>query len=304
MKIKIGISSCLLGDEVRYDGGHKLSVLCTQTMSDIFEFVPVCPEVGIGLPIPRPTIHLVGDSSTAQAVMSTNHTINYTTNIEAYGRQKVLENRAWSGYIFMEKSPSCGLFTVKIYSEEKGSVIANGRGLYAKVITSRQPFLPVEEARRLEDLQIRESFMIRVFAYSDWQQLQSKGLTLPLLIDFHKRYKYSLMAHSPGNYLLLESLLENAKGVNWDGLAQQYFSGLMMSLQQLATLETHLAVCLEIQRSLKKSLTVCDNNKLTQLIDQYSKNKILLAELKTFLEPRVKNHPITTQAYFQSYIST
>ena len=302
MKIKIGISSCLLGHEVRYDGGHKRSVLCTQTMSDMFEFVPVCPEVGIGLPIPRPTIHLVGDSLTAQAVMSTNHTINYTTNLEAYGRQKVLENSAWSGYIFMEQSPSCGLFTVKIYPQEKGSVIENGRGLYAKVITDIQPLLPVEESRRLEDLQVRESFMTRVFAYSDWQQLQSKGITLPLLIDFHKRYKYSLMAHSPGNYLLLESLLENANGVSLDGLAQQYFSGLMKSLQQLATPETHLAVCFEIQRSLKNYLTVCDNNKLTQLIDQYSNNKIPWAELKTFLEHRLKNHPITTQAYFQCSI--
>jgi len=304
MKIKIGISSCLLGDEVRYDGGHKRSALCTQTMSDIFEFVPICPEVGIGLPIPRSTIHLVGDSSTVQAVMSTNHTINYTTNLAAYGRQKVLENGDWSGYIFMDKSPSCGLFTVKIYSEGKGPVFENGRGLYAKVITSLQPFLPVEEARRLEDLQIRESFMIRVFAYSDWQQLQSKGLTVPLLIDFHTRYKYSLMAHSPGHYLCLESLLEDAKGVNLDRLAQQYFSRLMTSLQQLATPQSHLAVCLDIQRALKKSLTVCDNNKLTQLIDQYSKNKILLAELKTFLAYRVKNHPIMTQAYFQSSIST
>ncbi|HIG06855.1 MAG TPA: DUF1722 domain-containing protein [Methylococcaceae bacterium] len=302
MKIKIGISSCLLGHEVRYDGGHKRSVLCTQTLSDIFEFVPVCPEVGIGLPIPRPTIHLVGDSSTAQAVMSSNHTINYTTNIEAYGRQKVLENSAWSGYIFMEQSPSCGLFTVKIYPQEKGSVIEHGRGLYAKVITDSQPLLPVEEARRLEDLQVRESFMTRVFAYSDWQQLQSEGITRPLLIDFHTRYKYSLMAHSPGQYLCLESLLENPKGVSWDGLAQQYFSGMMKSLQQLATPETHRAVCLEIQRSLKNSLTAGDNNKLTQLIDQYSKNKILLAELKTFLAHRLKNHPITTPAYFRCSI--
>jgi len=305
MTIKIGISSCLLGNEVRYDGGHKHSTLCTKTLSDFFEFVPVCPEVGIGLPIPRPAIQLDGCLLAPQAVLSSDHAINYTDRLVKYGQQVVEETSDLSGYIFMEKSPSCGLFSVTIHAAEKGCVIGQGRGLYAKVITDAYPFLPVEESGRLEDLHIRESFITRVFAYSDWQQLISKEITQPLLIDFYSRYKYCLMAHDPVKYLLLGSLLDNVNAICWMDIAQQYFSALMKSLSQLATQESHTTVLLAIQGYVKNSLSVDENAELIKRIDRYRLAEIPLAAVKTFLRHHVKNDSnsiMLKQVYLQAYI--
>ena len=305
MKIKIGISSCLLGNKVRYDGGHKLSTFCTQTLSDFFEFVPVCPEVGIGLAIPRPAIHLVGRLLAPQAVLSSDHSINYTDHLVAYGQQVVEENSDLSGYIFMEKSPSCGLFAVTIHAVEKGAVIQQGRGVYAKVITGAKPLLPVEESARLDDLRFRESFITRVFAYSNWQQLIAQGMTPPGLIDFHNQYKYCLMAHDPENYFILGQLLENVHAICWMDIAQQYVSALMKSLSQLATRESHTTVLLAIQGDVKNSLSVDENAELIKRIDRYRLAEIPLALVKTFLRHHVKNDStstLLTQAYLQAYI--
>ena len=196
-KIKVGISSCLLGQEVRYNGGHKHSALCTRELSRYFEFVDSCPEVSVGLGVPRKPIRLVGEPSQPRAVGVDDPNTDVTDALREYGEHRVEELDDLCGYIFIKGSPSCGLFRVKVYNEKGFPQEEMGRGIFARVLTDHNPLLPVEEAGRLQDAVLRENFITRVFAYSNWQKLKAGGLTASGLIDFHSRYKYTLMAHNP-----------------------------------------------------------------------------------------------------------
>ena len=155
VKPKIAISACLLGENVRFNGGHKQSLLCSQTLSDYFDFVPLCPEVAIGLGIPRQAIRLVGDPNQPQAVGSVNPALNVTQPLDDYGQQMAREHTDLCGYIFMQKSPSCGLERVKVYRDNGTPVDGGGRGIYAQAFCARHPNLPVEEDGRLNDPVIR-----------------------------------------------------------------------------------------------------------------------------------------------------
>lgn len=233
-KPKIAISACLLGENVRFNGGHKQSLLCSQTLADYFEFVPLCPEVAIGLGIPREPIRLVGDPAHPQAVGTVHRELNVTQPLDDYGQQMASEHTDLCGYIFMQKSPSCGLERVKVYRDNGTPAEGGGRGIYAQAFCARHPNLPVEEDGRLNDPVLRENFLTRVFVYASWQQLLAEGLTRHRLLAFHSRYKYLLMAHSPAHYKSLGHLLGSmGKGIDLDALAAGYFSELMTGLKKM-----------------------------------------------------------------------
>jgi uncharacterized protein YbbK (DUF523 family) len=177
MKIKVGISSCLLGQEVRYDGTHKHLRLATDSLSRYFEFTPICPEVGIGMSVPRKPIRLVGDVDKPQAVAVHDETLDYTDDLVQFGKEKAAELTDLCGYIFMKNSPSCGVFRVKVYQDNGYPAQTPGRGLYAREIIDAYPLLPVEESGRLCDPLLRENFVTRVFAYANWQKVKQAGLT-------------------------------------------------------------------------------------------------------------------------------
>ncbi len=172
---KIAISACLMGAEVRYNGGHKESRLCSRTLTEYFDFVPVCPEVAIGLGIPREPIRLVGDPDQPEAIGTVNPSINVTEPLAEYGQKMAGELNDICGYIFMQQSPSCGLERVKVYHANGAPVNGGGRGIYAQAFCAEHPDLPVEEAGRLNDPVLRENFITRVFAYSAWQHLLEQG---------------------------------------------------------------------------------------------------------------------------------
>ena len=176
-KPKIAISACLLGEEVRYNGGHKESRLCSRTLTEYFDFVPLCPEVAIGMGIPREPIRLVGDPEQPEAVGTVDRTINVTRPLAEYGEKMAAELQDLSGYIFMQQSPSCGLERVKVYHDNGAPVNGGGRGIYAQAFCAQHPDLPVEEAGRLNDPVLRENFITRVLAYSAWQQVLAEGLS-------------------------------------------------------------------------------------------------------------------------------
>jgi len=163
--IKIGISSCLLGEDVRYDGGHKLDRFLVDTLGRFVEYVPVCPEVGCGLPVPREPMRLEGDPSSPRLVTVITH-IDHTERMLkwAAGRAAGLEEEGLCGYIFKSRSPSCGVEKVEVYIGA-GAPVKAGAGMFARVLMERLPFLPVEEDDRLHDPDIRENFMERVSAY-------------------------------------------------------------------------------------------------------------------------------------------
>src|SRR5476651_2316548 len=255
-KPKLGISACLMGVEVRFNGGHKESHLCTRALNEYFDFIPACPEVAIGMGIPREAIRLVGDPANPQAIGTVHHDLNVTQALADYGNHMATELGDVCGYIFMQKSPSCGLERVKVYQDNGMPVDGGGRGIYAQAFCARHPNLPVEEDGRLNDPVLRENFLTRVFVYASWQQLLAEGLTRHRLLAFHSRYKYLLMAHSPAHYKSLGQLLGiMGKGIDLDELAAGYFSELMIGLKKCATRGTHTNVLQHISGYLKQAIS-------------------------------------------------
>ena len=269
-KPKIGISACLLGETVRFNGGHKQSHLCSEVLAEYFDFVPLCPEVAIGLGIPRETIRLVGDAEQPQAVGTVHRELNVTAPLDAYGRKMAAEHTDLCGYIFMQKSPSCGLERVKVYRENGAPVDGGGRGIYAQAFCARHPNLPVEEDGRLNDPVLRENFLARVFVYASWQRLLAEGLTRHRLLAFHSRYKYLLMAHSLMHYKSLGHRLGSmSKDANLDELAACYFSDLMTGLKKCATRGSHTNVLQHISGYLKQVISADDKQEMQTVIGQY-----------------------------------
>lgn len=304
MKIKVGISSCLLGNEVRFDGGHKHSKMCSENLSRYFDFIAECPEVGIGMGIPRKPIRLIGDVKSPNVVSSHDNSIDYTDKMLEFSHQKAKEHSDLCGYIFMKNSPSCGLFRVKVYQENGYPAQEPGRGIYASVITKENPLLPAEESGRLTDPSLRENFITRVFAYHNWEQLKKQSLSYHNIIDFHSRYKYSLMAHAPASYVELGRMLADAGKHEVDTLANSYFPLLMSALENIATRKTHTNVLMHLQGYLKKVISSQEKQELAKLIDQYRTAQIPLIVPITLLKHHFNNHPdpyIAKQSYLQPY---
>jgi uncharacterized protein YbgA (DUF1722 family)/uncharacterized protein YbbK (DUF523 family) len=304
MKIKVGISSCLLGNEVRFDGGHKHSHLCTDTLSRYFQFVPECPEVSSGMSIPRRPIRLIGDIHEPKVVAVHDNSLDYTDQLKTFSQNKAQLLDDLCGYIFMQKSPSCGVFRVKVFQESGHPAADPGRGVYARAVMAANPLLPVEESGRLEDAVLRESFVTRVFAYHNWQQLKKKELSYKAILEFHASYKYCLMARAPTHYVELGRLLSDAGQHTINDLAERYFSLLMENLSILATRKTHTNVLMHLQGYLKKVLSAKEKQELASIIEQYRTHQVPLIVPITLLKHHFNNHPdpyIAKQAYLQPY---
>ncbi|WP_158158367.1 DUF523 and DUF1722 domain-containing protein [Pseudomonas sp.] len=303
-KPRIGISACLLGAEVRYNGGHKESRLCTHSLSEHFEFVPVCPEVAIGMGIPRQPIRLVGDASQPQALGTVDPTLNVTAPLAAYGQQMADELQDLSGYIFMHKSPSCGLERVKVYRDNGAPQHEGGRGIYAQAFCAAHPDLPVEEDGRLCDAVLRENFMVRVYAYADWQALLAEGLSRGGLMRFHSRYKYQLMANNPMQYKVIGHLLGTMGRGDASEIGPRYFSQLMAALKRCATRGTHSNVLQHLSGYLKQSLSSADKQEMQHLIEQYREGIVPLVVPLTLLKHHFRLHPdpyVSQQVYLQPH---
>jgi uncharacterized protein YbgA (DUF1722 family)/uncharacterized protein YbbK (DUF523 family) len=303
-KPKIAISACLMGAEVRFNGGHKESRLCSRTLTEYFDFVPVCPEVAIGLGIPRQPIRLVGDAERPEAIGTVHPELNVTRPLADYARKMAAELDDVCGYIFMQKSPSCGLDRVKVYHANGAPVDGGGRGIYAQAFCALHPDLPVEEDGRLNDPVLRENFLTRVFAYSAWQQLLQAGLTRRGLTEFHSRYKYLLMAHNPVQYKTLGNLLGNMGRIDPKELGPRYFSELMAALKKCATRRTHTNVLQHISGYLKQAISAEDKQEVQHVIGQYRHGIVPLVVPLTLLKHHFRQHPdpyIAQQVYLQPH---
>ena len=258
-KPRIAISACLTGHSVRYNGGHKASDLCRMQLEEHFDWLPVCPEVAIGLGVPRDPIRLVGDPSRPEVVGTRNPGMDLTGPLRSYGEQMAAELDDICGYIFMQKSPSCGLERVKVYQDNGHPAFHSGRGVYAQAFCARRPDLPVEEEGRLHDPVLRENFISRVYAYADWQRLLAEGLSRGALVRFHSRYKYLLMANNPQAYRSLGRLLGGmSKDDDPQSIGPRYFSQLMQALRRCASRGTHCNVLQHLSGYFKDTLTPQD----------------------------------------------
>ena len=302
--IKVGISACLLGEPVRFNGGHKESRLCSETRARHFEFVPVCPEVAIGLGTPRQPIRLVGDPDQPRAVGSVHAELDVTDALSAYGRQVATELHDICGFVLMQKSPSCGMERVKVYQANGHPIEGGGSGLFAHALMQARPDLPIEEDGRLNDPVLRENFLTRIFAYAEWQRLVASGVTRKALVEFHSRYKYQLMATDPVQYKALGRLVATVGKQPLEAFAPSYFSQLMAALKKTASRGTHTNVLQHLSGYLKRDLGTQDKQELQRLIDQYREGVVPLVVPMTLLKHHFRRHPdryVATQVYLQPH---
>lgn len=290
--IKIGISSCLMGENVRFDSGHKKNAYICGILTHYFEFMPFCPEVSIGLGIPRETIRLVNVGDEVHCVGTKSADLNVTA--ELY--QSADEQKGWhgdlSGYILKKDSPSCGMERVKVYKgQEKGQMAEkNGIGLYAKRLMENFPHLPVEEEGRLGDAKLRENFIQRVYIYARWQTLERDGLTLAKLQAFHAQHKYIFMSHNQNLGRLLGASLANSSQTITE-LAAEYLASMMALLKSTATRKNHVNTLQHIQGYLKHDLDAGDKEELRATIEDYHKGLLPLIVPITLLRHHFRRHP-------------
>jgi len=301
--IRIGISSCLLGEEVRFDKGHKRDGFITGTLTRYFEFVPVCPEVAIGMGVPREPIRLVGEPESPRAVGVRSESLDVTEALAEYGRRMAGELDPLSGYVFKSGSPSCGMERVKIYAG-KGPASKNGVGLYAREIMRAQPLLPVEEEGRLNDPVLRENFIERVFAYRRWQKVVEAGLTPAGLVAFHTAHKLSLMAHGAEPLRRLGRLVADAGRRSIGELSEEYIRGFMEAMKRRATRKRHANVLMHLMGYLKGRLESEDKAELRELIDAYRLGYVPLVVPITLLNHHFRRHPdpyVAGQVYLEPH---
>lgn len=302
--INVGISQCLLGANVRYDGGHRNNRFCTEVLARLFNFTALCPEVGIGLPVPRKTIRLVGDITSPKAVLSNDTSQDFTHELSQFADTHSAVIAQLSGYILCKASPSCGMERVKVYNQH-GQSQKRGIGIFAARLKQLFPLLPIEEDGRLNDPLLRDSFIKRVYVYHEWQDLTTKQhLTVNQLLKFHARHKMSLLAHNPSIYRQLGPLAASATSQNIHQVANEYIQLLLTGLQSTATRSNTTNVLMHLQGHLKKRLNRGDKAELNQCILDYNKGLQPLLAPITLLKHHFKNNPkkyIQRLSFFDPY---
>jgi uncharacterized protein YbgA (DUF1722 family)/uncharacterized protein YbbK (DUF523 family) len=270
-QLRIGVSSCLLGNEVRFDSGHKRDRFVTDVLSNFVEFVPVCPEVEVGMGIPRPALRLIHHGDAAEVrLVEIKSGRDHTLAMERYAARRVAELRKLGlvGYVLKRSSPSCGMERVKVYGKA-GMPTKAGVGLYARALLAAYPELPVEEEGRLNDPVLRENFIERVFAYHRLGELFSGRWTPGQVVAFHTAHKLQLMAHSPAAYRELGRLVADVKQLDRDEFKRAYRSGFMAALARRATRGRNTNVLQHAAGYLKKQLDKASRAELASVIEDY-----------------------------------
>ena len=303
-QIPVGISACLLGQQVRFDGGHKRYPYAVEVLARYFSYVPVCPEVAIGLGIPRPTIRLVGDPEHPRAVGVKEPSLDVTERLEDFAARQVPLLAGLSGYILKKDSPSCGMERVRVYAEGQGVPSRSGSGIFARELLRSLPYLPVEEEGRLNDPVLRENFVTRVFVYQRWQALLAEGLTPSRLIAFHSSHKYLVMAHSQAAYQRMGRLLSNLARPDLQDICTEYEKELMTALKRRVTPQRHVNVLQHIMGYLKDKIDGGDRRELAESIESYRRGEVHLIVPITLLRHYFRRNPdpyIDGQVYLRPH---
>lgn len=285
----LGISECLMGKEVRYNGGHKLSKFCTQVLSQYFDFQPICPEVQIGLSVPRPTIRLAEKAGEVRVIATDNPDVDYSKDLVKLAQDVAPSMKGLSGFIFMQKSPSCGIKSTKVYGE-KGQPVYMSDGAFSGELKKLLPLMPVTESGRLNDNPIKENFIASVYAYHDWQTVVMPALSIKTLTDFHHRHKLMLTAHKEPVAIKLGQMLANIKGKELGVVADDYIQQFMAAIQQPVSRHRHASILMKMQRFLKRKLDSAEKQELLGLIEHYKKGIIPLVVPMTLVRFFMKKY--------------
>lgn len=301
--IRLGISTCLLGENVRFDGGHKQDLFLLKTLGRYVEWVPVCPEVEIGLGTPRESLRLIGGPEAPRLVAPKSGS-DHTKTMQRWARDRLEELAGLNlhAYVLKKDSPSCGLFRVRVYGD-KGMPVRTGQGIFARELVNRLPLLPVEEEGRLHDMRLRENFIERIFAYYRWTQVLDKNATPAGLVRFHTAHKLTVMAHSPRHQQEMGRLVAQAGSRSRDKIIATYGHLLMEALQVLGTPKKHANVLHHLMGYLKKALSSPDKNELLRLIDEYRRGLVPLVVPLTLFQHYFRRHPVPDWVHQQVYLN-
>ncbi|MDD1779635.1 DUF1722 domain-containing protein [Enterovibrio sp. ZSDZ35] len=309
MAIKLGVSACVIGEKVRFDTGHKRSHFVSEELQPFVEYVPVCPEMAIGMGTPRPTIRLLdrGEEIGVRLVETKDSEIDHTDKMMAFSESTAerLASMELCGYVVCAKSPTCGMERVKIY-RENGHVASEkiGVGLYTQALIKRMPWLPIEEDGRLNDPVLKENFVFRVFALHDLYQSVASGITRKAIIDFHSRYKLVLMAHSPTSYKALGSFVARIAEHDINAFFYEYRTLFMQAIAHRASRKNNTNVLMHLQGYFKRDLNKNQKAELAKLIESYRKGNMPLLAPLTLINHHLQQNPddyLRKQSYLNPY---
>ncbi|MDT0174596.1 DUF523 and DUF1722 domain-containing protein [Enterobacter sp. BRE11] len=306
VKIPLGISACLLGEQVRFDGGHKRLAFAVNELAPFVCFEPICPEMAIGLPTPRPALRLVKqDDEEIHLCFSKEGGEELTQQMNDWSAQRVKSLHHLCGYILCAKSPSCGMERVRVYEPDTNNNRKAGMGLFAEKLKAELPWLPIEEDGRLHDPALRENFVGRICALHEFNQMWQRGLTRAQLIAFHSRYKLLMLAHSQEKYRELGPFVASMS--QWDSLdafAFEYRNRMMELLSHPASRRNHTNVLMHAQGYFRRQLSSPQRQELAELIDRYRCGVQPLLAPITMLKHYMSQYPhpwLTQQRYFDPY---
>lgn len=305
-KIPVGISACLLGNPVRFDDGHKRLAFAVEELSPWVAFEPVCPEMAVGLPVPRPALRLIKESDgEIRLRFSDQREGDLTEAMTEFTRQRIARFEQLCGYIVCAKSPSCGMERVRVYDADGKNNRKAGRGIYTTLLMETFPWLPVEEDGRLHDPVLRENFVERIYALHELHMLREQGLTRHALVAFHSRYKLLLLAHSQPLYRELGRFV--AAMSEWSSLDDyfcEYRLRLMALMAHPATRRNHTNVLMHVQGYFRPQLSSRQRQELAGLIDRYRQGTQPLLAPVTLLKHYMAEFPdayLAEQRYFDPW---
>ena len=289
-RVRLGISSCLLGNAVRWNAGHKLDRFLTNTLGQFVDYVPVCPEVEAGFGVPRESMRLVGDPENPRLITFKSKT-DHTDQMQRWARKRVkeLEEEDLHGFIFKSDSPSSGMIRVKVYTE-KGMPVKKGVGMFAREFMAHFPLIPAEDDGRLHDAKIRENFIERIFSLRRWRETITKGKRMGHLVDFHTRNKLLILSHSPKHYREMGKLVANGKKLPPRKLFDQYERLLLEALALKTTVKKNNNVLQHLMGYFKKQLTADEKKELLEVFEQYRKGYVPLLVPLTLINHYVRKY--------------
>ncbi|MDJ0828933.1 MAG: DUF523 and DUF1722 domain-containing protein [Desulfobacterales bacterium] len=289
-RIKIGVSMCLLGKDVRWNGGHARSRFITDTLSQFVDFVPVCPEVEAGFPVPRETFRLVGDPEKPRLI-TTKTKVDHTEHMQKWARRRVAElaKEDLCGFVFKKDSPNSGLMRVKVYTN-KGMPVRKGVGLFARAFTEAFPRVPVEEDGRLNDNILRENFIEQIFAMKRWREALKNRKSVGNLVAFHTREKLLLLSHSQNHYRQMGKLVAAGKSMPVKDLYDNYENLFTESMALKATVKKHRNVLLHLMGYFKKQLSADEKQEMLEIFERYSMGYVPLIVPLTLVNHFVRKY--------------
>ena len=299
-KIRLGISQCLLGDKVRYDGGHKLDRFLTDILGQWVEYIPVCPEVECGLPVPRESMRLEGDPESPRLV-TTRTKVDKTDQMTQWAQKRVaeLEKENLLGFIFKSGSPSSGMERVKVY-DRNGMPSKKGSGMFARAFMEHFPLLPVEEEGRLNDPALRENFIERIFTLARWREILSAQKNRGGLVEFHTRHKLMILSHSTSYYRDMGRMVAQSKEIPIKELFARYEESLLKAFKLIATTKKNTNVLMHMMGYFKRNLSADEKDELLQIIDFYRNGLVPLVVPLTLVNHYVRKYdqPYLRQQYY------